>query len=118
MVTFRRIIDRLIYDDKYESIDQNMSCSNVGGRKERNIRNHLFIVYGVINSVLNNESPPVDLQFYDLKQCFDAMWLEESMNDLCDSIPQIIGIINLHLCIRTIVKTMLVLKSIWSYGSS
>ena len=88
MVTFRRIIDRLIYDDKYESIDQNMSCSNVGGRKEKNIRNHLFIVYGVINSVMNNESPPVDIQFYDLKQCFDAMWLEESMNDLCDSIPQ------------------------------
>ena len=88
MVTFRKIIDRLIYNDKYDSIDQNMSCSNVGGRKGRNIRNHLFIVYGVINSVMNNESPPVDLQFYDLKQCFDAMWLEESMNDLCDSIPQ------------------------------
>ena len=87
LVTFRKIIDRLIYNDKYDSIDQNMSCSNVGGRKKRNIRNHLFIVYGVINSVMNNESPPVDLQFYDLKQCFDAMWLEESMNDLCDSIP-------------------------------
>ena len=88
LVTFRKIIDRLIYNDKYDGIDRNMSCSNVGGRKERNIRNHLFIVYGVINSVMNNESPPVDLQFYDLKQCFDAMWLEESMNDLFDSIPE------------------------------
>ena len=65
-----------------------MSDSNVGGRKGRNIRNHLFIVYGIINSVMNNESPPIDIQLYDLKQCFDAMWLKESMNDLCDTIPQ------------------------------
>ena len=87
MVILRKIIDRLIYNDKYEYIDNNMSDSNVGGRKRRNIRNHLFIVYGVINSVMNKESPPVDIQFYDLKQCFDAMWLEESMNNLCDTIP-------------------------------
>ena len=88
MVTFRKIVDRLIYNDKYAVIDENMSDSNVGGRKGRNIRNHLFIVYGVINSVTNNESPPIDIQLYDMKQCFDAMWLEESMNDLCDTIPE------------------------------
>jgi hypothetical protein len=58
MVIFRKIVDRLIYNDKYECIDKNMSDSNVGGRKGRNIRNHLFMVYGIINSVLNNESPP------------------------------------------------------------
>ena len=88
MVTFRKVVDKLIYNDKYEAIDVNMSDSNVGGRKGKNIRNHLFIVYGVINSVMNQESPPVDLQFYDLKQCFDAMWLEESMNNLCDTIDE------------------------------
>ena len=88
MVIFRKILDKLIYNDLYASIDSNMSDSNVGGRKGRNIRNHLFIVYGIINSVMNGESPPVDLQFYDLQQCFDAMWLEESMNDLCNTIPE------------------------------
>ena len=36
---------------------------------------------------MNHESPPIDIQLYDLKQCFDAMWLEESMNDLCDTLP-------------------------------
>ena len=86
MVIFCKIIDRLIYNDKYEDIDKNMSDSNVGGRKGRSIRNHLFIVYGIINSVINKESPPIDIQFYDLQQCFDAMWLEESMNNLCDTI--------------------------------
>ena len=88
MSIFRKIVDRLIYDDKYEHIDANMSDSNVGGRKGRSIRNHLFIVYGIINSVMNNESPPIDIQLYDLKQCFDAMWLEESMNDICETIPR------------------------------
>ena len=87
MATFRKIVDRLIYNDKYEAIDENMSDSNVGARKGKNIRNHLFIVYGIINSVGNGESPPVDIQLYDIKQCFDAMWLEESMNNLCDTIP-------------------------------
>ena len=88
MVIFRKILDKLIYNDKYIHIDSNMSDSNVGGRKGRNIRNHLFIVYGIINSISNKESPPVDFQFYDLKQCFDSMWLEESMNDLCSTIPE------------------------------
>ena len=87
MTIFRKIVDRLVYNDKYEKIDCNMSDSNVGGRKGRNIRNHLFIVYGIINSVMNKESPPIDIQLYDLKQCFDAMWLEESMNDMCETVP-------------------------------
>ena len=49
-----------------------MSDSNVGGRKKRNIRDHLFIVYGVINSVV-----PVDIAVYDIAKCFDSMWLSE-----------------------------------------
>ena len=88
MVIFRKILGKLIYNDLYSSIDSNMSDSNAGERKSKNIRNHLFIVYGIMNSVTNGESPPLDLQFYDLQQCFDAMWWKEYMNDLCNSIPQ------------------------------
>ena len=109
MVIFRKILDKLIYNDFYSSIDDNMSDSNVGGRKGRNIRNHLFIVYGILNSVANGECPPVDLQFYDLQQCFDAMWLEESMNDLCNTTQSlnVNGTISLQWCTKIIVKTML-----------
>ena len=49
---FRMILEKRIYKDKYRFMDQNMSASNVGRRKNRNIRNHLFIVYGIINSVV------------------------------------------------------------------
>ena len=40
----RSIFDKVIYSDVYPIIDENMSFSNVGGRKHRNIRDHLFVV--------------------------------------------------------------------------
>ena len=78
----RNILDKLIYDDKYEEIDKNMSESNIGGRKERNIRNHLFILNGILNSVRQKESNPIDIQLYDIQQAFDSMWVDETMNDM------------------------------------
>ena len=42
---FRKIIDKMVYEDKYYNIDSFMSDSNIGARKEMNIRNHLFVIY-------------------------------------------------------------------------
>ena len=64
-----------------------MSDSNIGARKDRNIRDHLFIVYGVINSVVNGYDDPVDIQIYDVEKCFDALWLEDCMLDLYETLP-------------------------------
>ena len=61
-----------------------MTASNVGGRKYRNIRNHLFIVYGIINHVLQGKGEPLDVGIYDIAKCFDSIWLEEAMNNLFD----------------------------------
>ena len=44
---FRFILDRLIYNDEYQNIDHHMSDSNGGARKERNIRDNLFVLNGV-----------------------------------------------------------------------
>ena len=41
---------KLIYGDKYDIVDKNMSDSNVGARK--NIRNHIFIINEIINKAL------------------------------------------------------------------
>ena len=79
----RSIIDKLIYDEYYETIDGNMSDSNVGGRKKRSIRDHLFIVYGIINNAIQNKIN-VDLSLYDIAKCFDSQWYSETMNDLWD----------------------------------
>ena len=80
----RSIFDKVIYSDVYETIDQNMSCSNVGGRKKRNIRDHLFVVYAAINDVINGQGNCFDIQGYDVMKCFDEMWFEETLNDLWD----------------------------------
>ena len=66
---FRYILEKLIFTDKQPAIEEGMSDSNVGGRKGRNIRNHLFIVYGVINNVINGGAEPVDIGVYDLRSC-------------------------------------------------
>ena len=72
----KKILDMLIYLDKFESIDKNMSSSNIGARKGRNIKDHLFIIYGIINSVLKGNEPCIDIQIYDLIKAFDSLWLD------------------------------------------
>ena len=55
------IIDKLIYFDSYDTVDCNMSDSNVGGKKGRNIRDNLFIINGVINYAIK-EKIEVDIK--------------------------------------------------------
>ena len=82
----RSILMKLIYNDNYETIDSNMSDSNVGARKNKNIRNHIFVVNGIIHDVLSSsKKKPIDIQIMDYKQCFDSMWLEETLNDLYEA---------------------------------
>ena len=76
---FRSIIMKMVYQDKYDVVDKNMSDSNVGARKKKNIRNHLFVINRVINDVLVNKEESVDIGILDYRQCFDSMCLEESM---------------------------------------
>ena len=92
---FRGILMRLIYGDKYDLIDNNMSDSNVGARKKKNIRNHIFVINAIIHDVLSSKGKKeIDIQIMDYKQCFDSMWLKETMNDLYEA-----GIKDDHLAI-------------------
>ena len=86
LTVVKKILDKLLYFDLYDEIDKNMSPSNIGARKKRNIRNHLLIIYGIINSVVNGNEEPVDLQIYDLVKCFDALWLDDCLNDVYDTV--------------------------------
>ena len=56
-----------------------------GGRKKRSIRDNLFIIYAIINDALNFLKIEIDIHCYDLKQCFDSMWFDETMNDLWET---------------------------------
>ena len=81
---FRTIIDRLIYNDEYDGIDTELTDSNVGARKKRNLRDNIFVLNAVTNSVINGNEAPIDVQIFDVEKCFDSLWLEEYVNDLYD----------------------------------
>ena len=83
---FRTILMKLIYKDKYDIIEGSMSDSNIGARKKKNIRNHIFIVNSIIHDVLSNKSnEPVDIMVLDYKQMFDSECLFKSMNDIYEA---------------------------------
>ena len=70
----RTILDRLIYNDEYYNIDSELTDSNVGARKNRNIRDNIFVVNAITNSVVNGNEAPIDIQLFDVEKCVDALW--------------------------------------------
>ena len=82
----RSILMRLVYVDKYDIIDENMSDSNVGSRKKKSIRNHLFVLNAIINDVNSSvKKKPVDVEQVDYKQMFDSEKLTICLNALAES---------------------------------
>ena len=89
VTVFRSILDRLVYNDAYETIDKHLTDGNVGARRERNIRDNIFVVGAVIKSVINVGEDPIQIQVMDVEKCFDKLWLESTTNALYED-----GIIN------------------------
>ena len=88
LTVMKKIVDKLVYNDNYEEIDNQMTDCNVGARRKRNIKDHLLIIHGVINSVIRGNEECIDIQIYDLEKAFDALWLEDCLNDIIDNIPE------------------------------
>ena len=84
----KKILDKLIYNDVFKEIDLRMSDSNIGARKKRNIKDHLFVLYSVINAVLKGEDDCIDIQAYDIQKCFDSLWMDDCFNDIFDILPE------------------------------
>ena len=83
---FRTILMKIMYKDKYPIIYQAMSDSNIGARKQKNIRNHIFVVNSVFHDVLRKKSnKSIDVMVLDYKQMFDSECLYECMNDLYEA---------------------------------
>ena len=81
----RSILMRLIYNEKSELINNNMSEYQMGARKNRGCRNNLLVINGIIHEVLSKKkNNSVLLQIYDYRQMFDAIGLEEAISDAFD----------------------------------
>ena len=66
VVIFRSILDRLVYNNIYPINDKNLSDANVGSRKGRNVRDNLFVLYAVMNSIKSGGEEPCDWEVYAL----------------------------------------------------
>ena len=82
---YRSLIMRMLLNDEYDTIDNYMSDSQVGGRKERGIRDHLFIINGIIHEHRKSKTKPVTIQILDYSCCFDSLWQDEVTNELFDA---------------------------------
>ena len=82
---FRNILDKLLYIDMYETIDESLSDCNVGSRKRRNIRDNLFVVNAIANEAKQQPEEACDICVYDVKKCHDTLWLHECINHLWEA---------------------------------
>ena len=83
---FRTILMKMIYKEYHPVIDHSMSDSNIGARKNKNIRNHIFIVNSIIHDVLSKKgNKPIDIMILDYKQMFDSECLYECLNDVYEA---------------------------------
>ena len=79
----KSILVKLIYNSTIAEIEENLTESNIGSRKERSPRDHVFVINSIINETVKDKSKePVDFVFYDVRQCFDSLWVEKTLLDL------------------------------------
>ena len=64
-----------------------MTESNIGGRKKRMAKDHLFILYGLINDVVNGNGNDLEVTTLDIEKAFDKLNLKYTLNDMVDKLP-------------------------------
>ena len=82
---YRSLLMRMLLNDNYDIIDDYMSDSNVGGRKNRSIRDHLFIVNGILHEHSKSKTIPISIQILDYKNSFDSLWQDDITNERYDA---------------------------------
>ena len=82
LTVMRCILDRLINNDVYPVIDSNLTDASVGARKGRNIRDNLFVLNAVTNSVTRGSEGACEVGVYDAEKCFDSLWAQDCINDM------------------------------------
>ena len=54
----------------------------MGGRKNRNIWDNIFVPNAIINSVKRGNADAVDITVTDVEKCFDSLWAQECIDTL------------------------------------
>ena len=88
ITVFKKALENLLFKEFREDIDKNMSESNIGARKRRNMKDHLVIVHGIVSSVVKEQKESIDIQVFDVQKAFDSIWMEDSLNEMYDTINE------------------------------
>ena len=77
----RIILMKLVHERTYLKVDKSMTDAQIGARRSKSVRNHLFVLNSVISDVMSHsKKEPIDLHIMDYKQMFDAEDLEVTLN--------------------------------------
>ena len=89
VTVLRSIVDKLLYNDEYQSIDAHLTDSNVGARRSRD---NIFVINTILNNTRKRNLKDTDIHIYDAEKCFDKLWAQECFNDIHEN-----GFINVKL---------------------
>ena len=82
----RTILMILIYERTYEQVTLNMTDSQIGARRNKSVRNHLFVANSIISDVMSSKKKvPIDLNVMDFKHMFDAEEPETVLNSFYEA---------------------------------
>ena len=79
----KSVLMKLVHNSIIDDVEDHLSESNIGARKDRSTRDHVFVINAIINEVKKDKTKKaIDLVFYDIKECYDSLWLEKTLVDL------------------------------------
>ena len=82
----RTILMKLIYERTYRKVDNSITDSQIGARKNKSVRNHLFILNSILSDVISSvKKEPIDLNVMDFKQMFDSEELSIYLNAMFEA---------------------------------
>ena len=72
----RTILMKIIHERTYEKVSFSMTESQIGAKKGKNVRNHIFVINSIISDVLSSvKKPPIDLCVMDYSQMFEEGYI-------------------------------------------
>ena len=77
----RTILMKLVYRRTYETVSSSNTDAQIGARKNKSVRNHLFELNAIVSNVTSSKKKvPIDLSIIDFKLMFDAEELPIVLN--------------------------------------
>ena len=75
MTVLISILDKLINNDEYDINDKYLTDINIGAKKNRNIRDNIFVINAMLNNVLKRKLEGTDIQIMAVIFVLISYWL-------------------------------------------